>query len=215
MTGAFAFQMAGNEYEYVDESSIDENYKCTVCNDPFNSPTTTPCDHTYCRECIERWLSEGYATCPSCRHPLSVEQLQPVTTRLILNILERLLVKCVQCGHSGIQRGNFSDHVGKLCPKGTTACAASDIKCPWLGPRDELEHHLATCQYEKLRPILSQLVSTNQQLQQQVRALTNEIKTLQPLGEFIRHITTPSLLIPLLSSSAKSDATVDHLRSAR
>ncbi|CAF1034319.1 unnamed protein product [Adineta ricciae] len=171
--------MPTDQYEYVDESLIDENYKCTICNEPFQRPMTTPCDHSYCQDCIERWLNEGYSTCPSCRQTLSMKELKPVTTRLVLNILDRLLVKCCQCEQSGIQRGNFNDHMVKVCPKGTIVCSAFDVKCPWSGSRDQLSEHLQTCNYEQLRPVLSHLVSQNRQLEEQMHSLTEQVKTLQ------------------------------------
>ncbi|CAF3341582.1 unnamed protein product [Rotaria sp. Silwood1] len=171
--------MSNIQYEYVDESSIDENYKCLICNEPFQQPITTSCDHSYCQVCIQRWLDEGYSSCPACRHPLSINNLKPVTTRLILNILDKLLVKCLQCGQTGIQRGNFNDHITKICPKGSIVCSASDIKCPWSGQRDQLQNHLIDCSYEQLRPVLNSLINTNRQLEQQVQFLTNQVQTLQ------------------------------------
>ena len=175
--------MSSIHYEYVDESSIDENYKCTICNEPFKSPVTTPCDHTYCQECIEYWINEGHLSCPSCRHSLSIEDLKPISTRLILNILDRLLVKCPDCQQSGIQRGNFIDHINIGCPKRTIVCSASDIRCPWFGPREQLQEHLQTCNYEQLRPILTSLINTNQQLEEQVHTLTHQVQTLQSAGK--------------------------------
>jgi hypothetical protein len=174
--------MSNISYEYVDELLIDENYKCSICNEPFKHPVTTPCDHSYCQECLERWLNEGYSSCPTCRHFLSMNDFKPVTTRLVLNILDKLLVKCSDCGQTNIQRGNFNDHMTKVCPKGMINCSASDIKCPWSGPRDQLENHLDNCSYEKLRPILGYLVNTNRQLEQQVQLLTNQIEVLQLAG---------------------------------
>jgi hypothetical protein len=177
--------MSNIQYEYVDESSIDENYKCSICNEPFKHPVTTPCDHSYCQECIEHWLNEGYSSCPTCRHLLSINNLQPVTTRLVLNILDRLLVKCPECQQSGIQRGNFNDHITKVCPKGRIVCLASDIQCPWSGRRDQLQDHLLNCSYEKLRPVLAYLGDTNRRLEEEVRTLTNQVQTLQSAGKFL------------------------------
>ena len=168
----------------MNESSIDENYKCSICNEPFKHPVTTSCDHSYCQECIERWLDEGSSSCPTCRHSLSMNDFKPVTTRLVLNILDRLIVKCSECGQTGIQRGNFDDHIMKVCPKGTIVCSAFDIKCPWSGSRDQLQNHLANCSYEQLRPVLSYLVNSNRQLEEQVQNLTNQVQTLESSGEF-------------------------------
>jgi hypothetical protein len=204
--------MSNIQYEYVDESSIDENYKCSICNEPFKHPMTTPCDHSYCQECIEHWLDEGYSSCPACRHSLSMNDLKPVTTRLVLNILDRLLVKCSECEQSGIQRGNFNDHITKLCPKGTIVCSAFDIKCPWSGPRDQLRNHLTTCNYEQLRSVLSYLVNTNRQLEEQVQNLTNQVQTLQSAGEFKQKLLERVLTTVFCSIySSKSNQTFNNI----
>jgi len=174
--------MSNVHYEYVDESSIDDNYKCTICNEPFKSPITTPCDHTYCKECIEHWLDEGHSTCPTCRQFITNDDLKLITTRLILNILDRLLVKCTECQQTGIQRGNFKDHIDIVCPKRIIHCTAFDIKCPWSGPREQLEEHLQICSYESLRSVLTSLINHNKQLEEQVRTLTNQVQTLQVVG---------------------------------
>ncbi len=36
------------DYEYLNESSIDNNLKCSICNNPFEIPYVTQCDHTFC-----------------------------------------------------------------------------------------------------------------------------------------------------------------------
>jgi hypothetical protein len=176
--------MTSINYEYIDESSIDENYKCSICTKPFQYPVTTPCDHSYCRECIQYWLSEGHLSCPICRQTLSADDLTPITTRLVLNILDKLLVKCSDCERSGIQRGNLIDHMTKFCPKSIVNCSALDIKCPWRGTRDERENHLLQCNYERLRSTLSQLMNKNQQLEELSQTLTNHVQTLQLAGRF-------------------------------
>ncbi|CAF3434402.1 unnamed protein product [Rotaria socialis] len=171
--------MTNIDYEYVDEISIDENYKCSICSRPFKQPVTTPCDHNYCQDCIQNWLNQNRLSCPTCREPLSTDDLTPITTRLVLNILDKLLVKCSQCQQSGIQRGNLNDHITKFCPKILVICTASDIKCPWSGTRDELKSHLSTCYYEQLRSVLTQLITMNQQFEEHVQTLTNHVQTLQ------------------------------------
>jgi len=176
--------MTNINYEYIDELSIDENYKCTICRKPFQHPVTTPCDHSYCHECILNWLNQGHLSCPICQQTLSSNNLIPITTRLVLNILDKLLVKCSQCGQNRIERGNLIDHTRKFCPKSITNCTASDIECSWSGTRDELEKHLSICNYEKLRSVLSQLINTNQQFQEQIQTLTNHLQTLQFAGKF-------------------------------
>lgn len=175
--------MTNIDYEYVDELSIDENYKCFICSKPLKHPVTTPCDHSYCQDCIQNWLNQNHSSCPTCHRSVSVNDLTPITTRLILNILDKLLVKCPQCTLSGIQRGNFTDHITRFCPKSILTCTASDIKCPWSGTRVELKDHLLTCHYERLRPILSQIIDTNKLFEEKVSTLTNHVQTLQLAGK--------------------------------
>ena len=178
------------------------------CDEPFKRPVTTPCDHTYFRECIEHWFNEGYSSCPTCRSLLSFENLKPVTTYLVLNILDKLLVKCSDCGETRIQRGNFSDHMTKICPTATIHCTAFDIKCPWSGPRDEIHHHLSNCSYENLRPVLSEFISQNRQLVEQVRTLTNQVQVLQSTS---KSQVTVRFIFFTFSSSAQFYTTFNYL----
>ncbi|CAF1111248.1 unnamed protein product [Adineta ricciae] len=171
--------MTNIDYEYFDEPSIDENYKCSICTKPLQHPVTTPCDHTYCQQCIRQWLSQNHSSCPTCRQALSSDDLTPITTRLVLNMLDKLLVKCSLCGTNRIERGNLNDHINKICPKRILSCAASDILCRWSGTRDEYDEHLSTCNYQQLRPVLGHLISTNNQLEQQIQALTTHLQILQ------------------------------------
>ncbi|CAF1470304.1 unnamed protein product [Rotaria sordida] len=162
--------MTNIDYEYVDESSIDENYKCSIGSKPFKHSVTTP--------------YQGDLSCPTCCETLSTKNLTPITTSLVLNILDKLLVKCSQCQQSGTQRGNLNDHITKFCSKTLVICTASDIKCPWSGAHDELKYHLSICNYEKLRSVLSQLISINQQFEEQIQTLTNHLQTLQSADGF-------------------------------
>jgi hypothetical protein len=167
--------MANNiNYKYMDETSIDRELICIICNAPFNDPLCTPCDHTFCRKCITRWIDKGKPECPTCRHEsLSVESLIKAS-RTVRNMLDRLPVKCIFCGKTGLQRGNFSDHTSKVCSKVHVPCPSADIKCPWTGSRDELNNHIATCVFQPFRSILTELMTKNQQLEEQINQLSSK-----------------------------------------
>ena len=54
------------------KSFIDDQLQCTICNDIYICPSVTNCGHTFCEECIERWLKVKRPatlkpTCPICR----------------------------------------------------------------------------------------------------------------------------------------------------
>ncbi|CAF4542913.1 unnamed protein product [Rotaria sp. Silwood1] len=165
--------------EYMDEQSIDPNLICSICHKPLKDPVCTSCDHTYGRACITRWLNQNdIGSCPMClKKPLSINELTQAS-RPLRNMLDQLRVQCLLCTQTGLQRGNFVDHMNKVCPKSVIQCQAADIKCPWKGPRDELQNHMIACVFEPLRPVLSTLIAENRQLIDQVQKHDNEIKAL-------------------------------------
>lgn len=157
-------------YDYMDESSIDVDLKCSICKEPLQQPLSTICDHTFCQDCIEEWINNQHYSCPTCRKFLSTNQLRP-TTRIVLHILDRLLVKCSACGQEAIQRATFTDHTTKMCPKRIVSCLASDIKCPWTGSYDCLQDHVNVCSYEQIRSVLVELIERNRQLDAEATSL--------------------------------------------
>jgi hypothetical protein len=105
----------GIAYEYTNEESIDREFICTICTSPFNDPWCTPCDHTFCRACIKSWIDARNVSCPICRKNVSVNLLTQAN-RTVRNILDRIPVKCTKCGQRKIQRGQFENHISKMCP---------------------------------------------------------------------------------------------------
>lgn len=164
-------------YEYMDKASIDKDLNCEYCNNPLIDPVSTPCKHTFCRICIENKIKKTGGACAKhkCKNKsLTNEDLTPVTERIVLNMLDRLLVKCTNCGSANIQRGAFEKHATKLCPKATVSCSSSDLKCPWTGPSDQLKAHSMTCAYEQIRPILVDIIQDNRQMKEQIQQMSEQ-----------------------------------------
>ncbi|KAI7881264.1 hypothetical protein K492DRAFT_206963 [Lichtheimia hyalospora FSU 10163] len=45
--------------------------QCPICIQPITKATSTPCGHTFCRQCIQRWLQQCQGvTCPCCNYKL-------------------------------------------------------------------------------------------------------------------------------------------------
>nr|KYP43081.1 RING finger protein 115 family [Cajanus cajan] len=58
-----------NSIRRVRVSEIDKLSHCPICMDEFkvgDQACRLPCNHTYCSECILRWLNNS-KTCPVCR----------------------------------------------------------------------------------------------------------------------------------------------------
>ena len=164
-------------FVYVGDANIDEDFTCPICMELLDIPVCTPCDHTFCRECIEEWLDENEKCCPTCRSALNTDNLK-LASRLICNKIDRYQVKCLACDQTNIPRGQFNDHWQKLCNKVEVPCPRADIKCPWKGSRDELEKHLSTCVYEQMRPMLGDLLSVNTRLNEENHKQQNQLEQL-------------------------------------
>lgn len=71
---------------------INEEFICTICTLVLENPLQTPCEHSFCNECIKGWLTVD-KTCPVDRRPLVVNDLM-VPSRVLRNLLNNLEIKC-------------------------------------------------------------------------------------------------------------------------
>lgn len=71
---------------------IDEEFQCSICAMVLENPVQSPCEHTFCNECIKGWLSNN-RTCPSDRKALTVDDLKPVA-RYFRNLLNKFEIRC-------------------------------------------------------------------------------------------------------------------------
>jgi hypothetical protein len=177
MNGTTMIPTTSPNFEYMDKASIDKDLNCEYCTNPLVEPVSTPCKHTFCRACIENKIKKTGGACakPKCKNKsIGLEDLTPVTERIVLNMLDRLLVKCTSCGTSNIQRGSFEKHATKICLKAVVPCTAADIKCPWKGSSDQLKQHLILCPYEQIRPILIEIIQDNRQLKEKLQQMSEQ-----------------------------------------
>ncbi|CAF1120185.1 unnamed protein product [Rotaria sp. Silwood1] len=168
-----------DKYEYVNEDSVNEYLKCKICSNPFIDPVKTKCkpkEHAFCRHCIRDWLQRDLS-CPTCRQNVKNQDLTPIAEGILLDVLNRLPVKCLLCKKTGIERVDFNEHMDKKCTKRKSKCSSADIECPWTGPYDELEKHLITCPYTALNDMLTQIITNNRQLTEQVNQQQIQIDT--------------------------------------
>lgn len=84
-------------FEIVIISSFSGSICRGVLEDPIQAPT---CEHTFCRVCIEEWLSRS-STCPIDRTIIEFEQLKSIP-RILRNLLNRLDISCENEGCSAI-----------------------------------------------------------------------------------------------------------------
>ena len=186
------------DYKYVNETQIDEELKCAICKQPLQLPVSLLiCHHTFCQECIGKWLIQNQS-CPTCRRSttnrtqssfgsVSAFYATPfvaINTRIVLNQLDRLLVRCTLCEESNIQRCHFKEHEQK-CAKKMVSCLSADIKCPWTGQKDTLETHVTSCIFQQVRPVIKDLQGELESSRSERVELKNSISLLKRQVTFL------------------------------
>lgn len=76
----------------------------TVCTEAPTLPSTLPCKHTFCKTCIETWLTQrSRNTCPTCRHVLfALDETDRPPVRS-----ERMVLMTAAMTHAGLLGGSY------------------------------------------------------------------------------------------------------------
>lgn len=139
--------------EYVGD--INENLLCPICKTPFHDPlTTTTCDHTFCKTCLEQSIAAAgapRAACPMCRAALPSEPLRTLPCpRYSIALLDDLVVKCPNeaCKWTGA-RGAVENHLENICDYTLQPCPDAD--CNEKTTRKNIHmgcvHYIGSCPY--------------------------------------------------------------------
>ena len=67
-------------------SFFKSSLSCTICLDFFKYPHTIKCGHTFCGNCLQRWL-ENVVECPICRSKVCQE---PVSNLILTDQVEKI-----------------------------------------------------------------------------------------------------------------------------
>jgi hypothetical protein len=108
---------------------------------------------------------------------LKLEDFHSVTTRPLLNQLNKILVQCKWCSQINIQRGDYKDHV-KTCTKIFVSCPAVAINCNWTGKYDQMQGHVNAGLLVKIQPTIVELKTIAQQQSEQIHFLYTILETI-------------------------------------
>lgn len=117
-----------------------DNLTCTIGLGIFNNPVALPCQHVFCKYCIEQWHAKT-GTCPKCREKFDKESMRPQW--VIKRIIENSPVRCTNenCKWTGPQ--------GALCAHVLSDCSETVVKCPMECGKEmkraNLQTHLKDC----------------------------------------------------------------------
>ncbi|CAF3338678.1 unnamed protein product [Rotaria socialis] len=174
--------MSDFNFEYMNEASIDALLKCRLCSKPFFDPIITRDGDRFCRKCITQKESANRPT--GCiRQSSFIENLVPMTEKLLLDMLDSLTVKCTQCQKINTRVVHLQQHLQHECPKRIVLCIASDLKCPWMGPYDEFDSHIQKCTFHLLRPILMESLQFQKQFEQYKQSYDQQQQEIEQLRE--------------------------------
>ena len=118
---------------------------CSIGLGVFNMPVALPCQHVFCKTCIEAWLSKN-GSCPKCRESFNKESLKPQW------IFEKIIKNAaVTCSNTGCKwSGPYSDldaHIATECPETICFCT---FGCGTQDKRSVIEVHEKSCELRSI-----------------------------------------------------------------
>ncbi|CAG2164436.1 unnamed protein product [Oppiella nova] len=186
-----------------------DEFTCGICLQIFREPTVVPCcRHTYCRECISRWLANTN-TCPNDRRGLIASQLYD-PQRLVTNLLAKLHIQChfyAQGCDAVLELQCLDSHADscpcnpcRQCPDcGLRMAERMDAAPDYEIPVPPLVSHNCVNSLKRLNETLAEEMS---QLKREILKLKTEIKTLKDRrNEFNASDTLSDHISEVLSSA--------------
>jgi hypothetical protein len=134
------------QYELTFVDDINPNILCCICQYPFTEPMTTPCGHTFCKECLERAL-QVMKVCPIDRIPITMDQIRSADP-IVRDIVNELRVKCpnhTQGCQVILSRQDVQHHLRTSCSITTEPCPNQG--CQERGEASEMQRHQLNCVY--------------------------------------------------------------------
>ncbi|XP_033097504.1 E3 ubiquitin-protein ligase TRIM71-like [Anneissia japonica] len=78
--------------QFMDKKDLE----CAICLNRFHQPKTLKCMHTYCLQCIQKWVeTHGKMKCPTCKqeHDLTKEDLKKLASNTMISQLLEYVTK--------------------------------------------------------------------------------------------------------------------------
>ncbi|CAG2115049.1 unnamed protein product, partial [Medioppia subpectinata] len=127
----------------IETLALEDLIKCSICLQVLNKAVDTRCGHTFCRECLNDWLSRPQTSkeCPECRQPLPTRK----RTRSQTTADNSLVIG----GNVLVEKSlRINAMIGKL----KIRCDYEWNGCPEVCPLESLSTHLKTCEYRLPHP---------------------------------------------------------------
>jgi len=163
-------------------SKDETSRKCGVCNSQFQQPKMLPCNHTFCIECLERYVNPRQILgCPKCHQELQLDGfgLDALPDNLSVARDARNGAICITCNRDCIVLGQLCLHCNKIYCKVCLRSHARILQEQYRVMKDHLEDTIPTidtqarCQEEILNDLL---IKADEAAERQIAMVKNKRK---------------------------------------
>lgn len=127
------------------QGEVEEDLICPFCNKVLQEPVAGKCGHTFCKECLDKYLARRREECPVCQADLS--KVTGAQEELV-GKLEKLSLHCTnhESGCDAIlDYYKLTEHLDTECILRSVSCRHKN--CPNKVPQKDLEAHMEKCDY--------------------------------------------------------------------
>jgi len=157
-----------NKNKDINETSVDHQLLCTICNEPFNDPQSLPCGHIFCLQCITQEIKGNYVSCPTCQQAVTINNFPKVNHTVRKNVND-LPMKYDEDKQTTIHSQNIHDPINKASSAINRLNLSSNIT---PHQNEQQNQYSAARLFEPFRDLLSDLINQNKQLKEEI----NQIK---------------------------------------
>lgn len=59
------------------DDNLAKHLKCSICLNIFDNAVNNKCGHTFCKQCVHKWIQNNHKECPECREPFTPKRTAP------------------------------------------------------------------------------------------------------------------------------------------
>ena len=111
---------------FTNHDSIIEDLICSICMEVLDEPVQAPCEHLFCKKCIEHWLDQGKKSCPVDGQQLRADILKS-PSKVTQKLLNNLTIRC-QNHVEGCHLECKLEYINQLIQHEQKGCQASNIE---------------------------------------------------------------------------------------
>lgn len=173
-------------------SQVDRSLLCGICAGVFRKPLVTHCGHTFCEECLERWMSATShvdKTCPVCRRDVDLSKTAPVLA--LRAFIEGLSVECENSINGCtmvLNLGELESHL-KSCRYTLLECNS----CDKMFLQSEIHEHRSLCVKLSDKSFIdgrvhAEIAAIQKELSQTKKSLQSSEETVRRLKKSLRDL---------------------------